>query len=113
MSTGRHLPQHLGHHLLADGRDSLGRHIDGNVVIIEPVYITDPVHLPLGGPAEPGLWGIALWVEDPGGDPLRLVGANDEAPLVLDPPAGDVEPDLGDLFHVDVQYTELLQSAAA
>lgn len=115
MSTGRHLPQHTGHYLLADGTDRNGRRVEGNAVIVEPVEIVDPADLPLGGPVEPGLWGCALWVEDPGGVRVRTVGANDDAPLVLDP--ADVDegdgPGAGDLFHLDVQYTEPSLPAAA
>lgn len=107
MSTGLHrLPQAIGHHFLPDGVDSFGRHVEGNVVIVAPVEITDPAHLPCGGPAEPGLWGEAVRVEDPGGRPLRFLDLpNDDYPLDLDPAEPVTEPaGPGDYHHLDTQY---------
>lgn len=86
MSTG-HLPQAISHRFLADGLDTDGCHVEGNVVAVAPITVTDPADLPLGGPAEPGQWTIALWVEDPGGRPVRYIDdRDDDEPLILDPP---------------------------
>jgi hypothetical protein len=105
MSTG-HLPQAIGHHLLADGVDQAGRPVAGNVAIVTAVWITDPADLPTG--TEPGLWGEVVRVEDPGGRTIRDTYEDDysvDGPLTLDPPIvdegpagpGDLAPDVVEL----------------
>jgi hypothetical protein len=74
MSTER-LPQHTGFHLLPDGTDHANRPVAGNVVIVEAITVDDPADVPLGRPAELGVWGEALWIEDPGGRRIRALGA--------------------------------------
>ena len=98
MSTAR-TPQTTGVHLLTNGIDEVtGRYVTGNTVIVAPVEITDPADMPLGMPAEPGLWGEAVRVEDPGGELLRCCGERyflDEYgrdDYELDPPLVDLEP---------------------